>query len=175
MENHAPKLTARGIGRLIGATDVEVNYLLKDQGFLYGEPGAYGVTPKGKEFGVQRLHDNGYGGSAHRSWETTHFAPSITKVLDSSPEKLATVRRDILTRKQTLSAARKVLQAEAEARFHAFQASKEAPAVEPEIDPQKVWLVIGGIAILVAAGYGAYKGVGWYKRTKAAKDDRNKG
>lgn len=175
MDNHAPKLTARGIGKLLGATDVEVNYLLKDQGFLYGEPGAYGLTPKGKEFGVQCLHDNGYGGSAHRSWETTHFAPNITEVLDSSPEKLAKVREDILARKQTLSAARKVLQAEAEARFHAFQASKEAPKVESEIDPQKVWLVIAGIAILVAAGYGAYKVVRWYKRTKAAQEDPDMG
>jgi hypothetical protein len=168
MDNHAPRISARGIGKLIGATAEEVNYLLKDQGFLYGEPGAYGLTPKGKEFGVQQVHDNGYGGFAYKDWETTHFAPGITKVLDSAPERLTKVRGDILARKQELRAARKVAQAEAEAHFQAFQANKEAAEAEYEIDPQKVWLVIAGIALIVAASYGAYKGVQWYKRKKAA-------
>jgi hypothetical protein len=154
---------------------VEVNYLLKDQGFLYGEPGAYGLTSKGKEFGVQQVHDNGYGGFAYRDWETTHFSPRITEVLDSAPERLTKVREDILARKQALSAARKVAQAQAEAHFQAFQASKEAAKVEHEIDPQKMWLVIAGIVVIAGASYGAYKGVQWYKRKKAAQTDPDVG
>ncbi|WP_426990751.1 hypothetical protein [Pseudarthrobacter sp. Y6] len=171
MDSHAHGLSARGIGKQIGATAVEVNYLLKDQGFLYGEPGAYGLTPKGKEFGVQQVHDNGYGGFAHRFWETTHFTPSITEVLDSAPERLAKVREDILARKQALSAAAKVAQAQAEAHFQAFQVSKEAAKVEHEIDPEKVWFVVAGIVAIAGASYGAYKGVQWYKRKKAAQTD----
>lgn len=175
MDNHAPRLSARGIGKLIGATAQEVNGLLKDQGFLYGEPGAYGLTPKGKEFGVQQVHDNGYGGFAHRSWETTHFAPDITGVLDSAPERLIKVREDILARKQALSAARKAGRDQAEAHFQAFQASKEPAKVEHEIDPQKVWLVIAGIVVIAGASYGAYKGLQWYKRKKAAQTDLDVG
>ncbi|GAA1764413.1 hypothetical protein GCM10009712_11120 [Pseudarthrobacter sulfonivorans] len=175
MDNHAHGLSARGIGKQIGATAVEVNCLLKNQGFLYGEPGAYGLTPKGKEFGVQQVHDNGYGGFTHRFWETTHFAPNITEVLDSAPERLAEVREDILVRKEALSAARKVAQAQAEAHFQAFQKSKEAAMVEHEIDPQKVWLVIAGIVVIVGASYGAYKGVQWYRRKKAAQTDPDMG
>lgn len=171
MDYYSTGLSARGIGKQIGATDVEVNCLLKDQGFLYGEPGAYGLTPKGKEFGVQQVHDNGYGGYAFRSWETTHFDPSITEVLDSSPERLAQAREGILARKQAQSAARKVAQAEAETHFQAFQASKEPAKIENEIDSQKVWLIIAGIVVIVGASYGVYKGVQWYKRKKAAQTD----
>ena len=175
MDINAPRISARGIGDQIGATGVEVNRLLKDQGFLYGKPGGYGLTHKGEKFGIQQAHDNGYGGYAHRSWETTHFDPSITGALDSSPDRLAKVREDIVTHKHALSAARKVAQAEAEANFQAFQASKEPANAEPGIDPQKVILVIAGIVVIVGAGYCVYKGVQWRKRKKAAQTDPDVG
>ena len=130
---------------------------------------------RSSEFGVQQDHDNGYGGYALRSWSTTHFDPSITEVLDSSPDSLAKVREDILARKQALSAARKVGQAEAEASFQAFQASMEADKVEHEIDPQKVLLIIASIMVIAGTSYGVYKGVQWCKRKKAAQTDPDVG
>lgn len=175
MDNHAHGLSARSIGKQIGATAMEVNYLLKNQGFLEGEPGAYDLTPKGQEYGVQRSHDNGYSGTYHVAYDTTHFAPSITEVLDSAPERLAKVREDILARKQALSAARKAAQAREESRFQAFRASKEAAEIEHEIDRQKMWLVIAGIVVIAGASYVAYKGVQWYKRKKAAQTDPDVG
>lgn len=175
MDNYSPGLSARGIGKQIDATSMEVNRLLKDQGFLYGEPGGYGLTPKGEKFGVQQAHDNGYGGYAHRSWETTHFDPSIVEVLDSSPDRLAKVREDILARNHSLSAATKVAQAEAEAHFQVFQVSKKAAKAEYEIDPQKVWLVIASIVVIAGASYGLYKGVQWYKNKRAAPTDPDVG
>lgn len=175
MDINAPRISARGIGDQIGATSVEVNRLLKDQGFLYGEPGRYGLTPKGEKFGIQQAHDNGYGGYAYRPWETTHFAPSIADALDSSPDKLAKVREDIVTHKHALTAARKVAQAEAEANFHAFQASKEPAKAEPGIDSQTVLLVIAGIVVIAGAGYGVYKGVQWCRRKKAVQIDPDVG
>ena len=162
-------LSATDIGLRIGATAVEVNRLLKDQGFLSGEPSAYGLTSKGEEFGVQRSHDNGYGGYALRSWETTHFDPSITDVLDSTPEKLAQVRVDISAHKQAQKAARKIAQAESEANFQAFQANKEAAELQYEIDPRKVWLVVAGVLVAAGTTYAVHKGVRWYKRKKAEK------
>ena len=166
MDINAPRISARGIGDQIGATSVEVNRLLKDQGILYGKPGGYGLTPKGEKFGIQQAHDNGYGGYAHRSWETTHFDPSITGALDSSPDRLAKVREDIVTHRHALSAARKVAQAEAEANFHVYQASKEPAKTEPGIDPQTVFLVIAGIVVMAVAGYVVYKGAQWGRRRK---------
>ena len=173
MDINAPRISARGIGDQIGATGVEVNRLLKDQGFLYGKPGGYGLTHKGEKFGIQQAHDNGYGGYAHRSWETTHFDPSITEALDSSPDRLAKVREDIMTHKHkhALSAARKVAQAEAEANFHAFQESKEPAKTEPGIDPQTVLLFIAGIVVIASAGYGVYKGAQWGRRKKTVQID----
>lgn len=168
-------LSVTDIGSQIGATAVEVNRLLKDQGFLYGEPGAYGLTSKGEEFGVQRSHDNGYGGSAFRSWETTHFDPSITDVLDSTPEKLAKVRVDISARKQAQKAARKIAQAESEANFQVFQANKEAAELQYEIDWRKVWLVVAGVLVAAGTTYAVYKGVRWYKRKKAVQAESDRG
>jgi hypothetical protein len=162
-------LSATEIGLRIGATPMEVNRLLKDQGFLDGEPGAYGLTPKGKEFGVQRSHDNGYGGIAYRPWETTHFDSSITQVLDSTPEKLAKVRVEISAAKLAQQAASKIAQAESEAKFHAFQAEKEAAELTYEIDPRKVLLVVAGVVVAVGTAIGVYKGVQWYRRMKAEK------
>lgn len=162
-------LSAAEIGKQIGANALEVNRLLRDQGFLYGKPGAYGLTPKGEEFGFHRSHDNGYGGVAHVSYETTHFDPSITDVLDSSPEKLAKARADVSAARQAQSAARKAERAEASANFLAAQAEKQKGEPQYEIDPHKV-LLLAAIAAAAAGGaYGLRKGAEWYKHRKAEK------
>jgi hypothetical protein len=63
----------------LGARDM--NALLKKHGYLYGEAGAYGLTEKGKQFGEQHHHDNGYGGYAYRSWETTTWDDNLARAL----------------------------------------------------------------------------------------------
>jgi hypothetical protein len=148
---------------------MEVNRLLRDQGFLRGQPGAYSLTSKGEAFGVQRSHDNGYGGSALRAWETTHFDPSIIDVLDSSPEMLSKVRADINADKQAQKAARKIAQAEADENFLAFQANKESEGAQTRDQPdwrKVLFLAASGLAVSVTTA-GVRKGVGWYNRKKA--------
>lgn len=158
-------LSASEIGSRIGASATEANRLLRDQGFLRGKPGAYGLTSKGEDFGVQRPHDNGYGGSALREWETTHFDPSIMDVLDSSPEMLAKVRSEITADRQVQKAARQKAQAEADKNFLAFQAKKEretAPS-QDETDWRKALiLAAGSLAVRVTAS-GVRKGFARYK------------
>lgn len=163
-------LSATEIGVRIGATAAEVNRLLNDQGFLYGEPNAWGLTEKGKAFGAHTSHDNGWGGWARREWETTHFDPSIIEVLDSSPEKLAKVRADIAAHKRALKAASRVAQDEAEARFQKFQADKAAAMLPREIDPNRVWIVIASALFVAGTTFAVYKGVRWYQRRKTATD-----
>ncbi|MBW3080454.1 Sec23/Sec24 zinc finger-containing protein [Bifidobacterium saguinibicoloris] len=63
------RMSARILGEKMGLTAREVNVLLKDRGFLEGEPGAYRITDEGSEHGETVFRSNGYGGSAARSWE----------------------------------------------------------------------------------------------------------
>lgn len=70
------------MGRFLGLTAREVNKLLLDKGFLEGNPGAYGLTDKGEEYGgEEHQHDNGYGGYAHRYWETRTWDSKIIALL----------------------------------------------------------------------------------------------
>ncbi|MDH6228168.1 hypothetical protein [Streptomyces sp. MJP52] len=64
--------SARVLGSEFGRTAREMNELLKEHGYLYGEPGAYGLTEKGQQYGEEQHHSRGTGGYAHynRNWET---------------------------------------------------------------------------------------------------------
>ena len=64
--------SARVLGWEFSKTAQEMNRLLKEHGYLYGEPGAYGLTEKGKIYAEEQYHSRGTGGYAHynRNWET---------------------------------------------------------------------------------------------------------
>ena len=55
-------LSAKRLGERCGLTAEEMNVLLKEEGFLSGEPGNYYPTEKGKLFVVEKGDDNGYVG-----------------------------------------------------------------------------------------------------------------
>lgn len=155
--------------RLLASAE-EVNRLLKEQGFLEGNPGAYGLTSKGEEFGAERSHDNGYGGVAARHWATTHYDPSIIDALDSSPENLQRIRAEIAAERKARREARKIEQDEAAAKLYESRAEKDtAEESEQEIDLQTVLLVTAALAGAAGAGVGIYKAIGYYKRKKAEK------
>lgn len=148
---------------------MEANRLLKEQGFLDGNPSAYRLTSKGKEFGVQRSHGNGLNGTYNVDWDSTHFDPRILDVLDSSREKLTKVRADISAEKQARKAVREVEQAEAEANFLAAEADRNRAETKDEIDPKKLMIAIGGVLVIFGATIGVRRGIEWYKRKKAEK------
>lgn len=77
------RLSATMIGRTMGLTARAVNVLLKEHGYLYGEPGAYGLTEKGAAYGHETWHHRGPGGYAHynRDWETRSWSEGILDVL----------------------------------------------------------------------------------------------
>ncbi|WP_433020572.1 hypothetical protein [Kribbella sp. CA-294648] len=68
-----------------------MNQLLKDHGYLYGEPGAYRLTEKGQQYGEEQYHSRGTGGYAHynRNWETRTWsdetAAALTADMEASP------------------------------------------------------------------------------------------
>jgi hypothetical protein len=165
-------LSATRIGTQIGASSAEVNRLLKDQDFLYGKPGAYGLTSKGEEYGVQRDYDNGHSGTYHVAYPTTLFDPSIIDVLDSLPEKLAKVRADIAADRHAQRAVKEAAQAEYEENYRASQAAKEKAQAQKEHDELIEWLIAGGVLALIVTVIGAKRGIERYQRRKAEKADK---
>lgn len=79
-------LSARGIGRRLGLTAQQVNVALKEAGLLSGEPGAYGLTDRGAQFGREHYHSNGVGGYSHYqvNYETRSWDESVIEELQKS-------------------------------------------------------------------------------------------
>jgi hypothetical protein len=170
-------LSATEIGRMFSASASEVNRLLKEQGFLYGDAGAYGLTAKGEEFGRQLHHHRGPGGSAqyNRDWSQTYFDPSITSALHIDPETLAKLRSDMASDRLVKSAARRASQIEADAAFHASQTAKAVVDAGRSIDPVKALIVGGGLAIVSLSVYSTIKGVRWaQEKRQSIAESRNR-
>lgn len=89
MTDVAPNRSARILGQDYGLTAVEMNFLLKEEGFLDGEPGAYRLTEKAKRYADEQDHHRGPGGYSwyNRDWETRTWDPAITDELDISDER----------------------------------------------------------------------------------------
>lgn len=73
--------SARRLGKLIGENAAAVNKKLADEGYLEGEPGAWGLTEKGRDHGEYRHESNGHGGSAERSWGYPLWGDSVAQDL----------------------------------------------------------------------------------------------
>ena len=168
--NNSHSISAREIGERIGATDVEVNRLLKDQGFLYGEPSAYGLTPKGLEYGFQLSHDNGYG-SSNGSGKPPTSTPASLRYSTIPRQSHQSARRDREARRQALNSARRTEQAQADATFQADRDAGAAADAKDELDVQMLVLIAAGVVIIGGAGYAIYRGVRWYKRRHGAQPD----
>jgi hypothetical protein len=84
MSESEPNRSARVLGFLYGLTAMEMNILLKEEGFLEGEPGQYSVTETGRRYAAEQHHHRGTGGYAwyNRDWEQRTWDPSITDELD---------------------------------------------------------------------------------------------
>ena len=85
-------LSAKRLGERCGLTAEEMNILLKEEGFLSGEPGNYYPTEKGKLFVVEKGDDNGYGGYAFRGWNWFEWDERILEELDTSVEHKRYIR-----------------------------------------------------------------------------------
>ena len=132
-------LSAKRLGERCGLTAEEMNILLKEEGFLSGEPGNYYPTEKGKLFVVEKGDDNGYGGYAFRGWNWFEWDERILEELDTSVEN------------------KRYKAAESEAYWNKVNSRKEQPAedISNELkDSTTGKLVIGALALV---GYGIYK------------------
>jgi hypothetical protein len=78
--------TATELGPEFGRTVREMNKLLKDHGFMEGDPGAYRPTELGRAFAQSHDFDNGYGGFTHRQWGWLSWTDGLADALRASME-----------------------------------------------------------------------------------------
>lgn len=87
-----------GLGRELGLNSQEMNILLRDAGYLKGEPGNWTVTEKGQEYADQRHWD--VSNSMHAGYLTTRWDDKILEELGTvSPERKQQIDDEIATRR----------------------------------------------------------------------------
>ena len=78
--------SAKQLGVVFSRTAAAMNLLLRDHGFLEGEPGAWRPTELGKQFAQWQDRDNGYGGYAARQWSWLSWSDGLVDALKASME-----------------------------------------------------------------------------------------
>ena len=156
-------LSAKRLGERCGLTAEKMNVLLKEEGFLSGEPGNYYPTERGKLFVVENGDDNGYSGYAFRGWNWFEWDERILEELDTSEEHKRYIREKT-SEERRRRRAEKV--AESEAYWNKVNSQKEmaieeAPAESNGGSAGKI--VLG---VLALAGYGAYKAITHFTKKK---------
>lgn len=155
-------LSAKRLGEKCGLTAEEMNYLLKEEGFLSGEPGNYNPTEKGKPFVVEKGDDNGYGGYAFRGWNWLEWDESILDELDTSMEHKLYIREKTSEERRYRREKKK---AESEVYWRNVNRKNSEPEIE-EYDESSGSSSRNLILGLFAAGYSIYKIVTYFKRRK---------
>lgn len=93
--------SARLLGKDYGLTAEEMNCLLKQQGYLDGEPGEYWPTEKGKQFASEIFERRGTGGYEryNPSWTKRSWDESILDELDLSDDALCRAADEVVERR----------------------------------------------------------------------------
>lgn len=151
MTDVPPNRSARILGQEHGLTAAEMNFLLKLEGFLEGEPGAYRLTPKGARYASEQDHHRGTGGYSqyNRYWETRTWDPRVTAEVNLSDDRKRQIR-------EAAQEARRLKQAAAAVEAVAPQADagKGAKSNGSGVDPLTVAV---GVALAAVSVYGIKK------------------
>jgi hypothetical protein len=96
--------SARILGQGYGLTAQEMNFVLREEGFLDGEPGSYAVTEKGARFAHEQDHSRGTGGYGqyNKAWTTRTWADEIADEMDITEERKSAIRQAISVAKQRI-------------------------------------------------------------------------
>ena len=168
----------RILGEDLDLNSQEMNQLLKDQGFLEGDPGAYVVTEKGAPFAKETDFHRGPGGYSwyNRDWTQRTWDESIKDALDTSPESCQAARDAVAEARRLKWDAIKAERAEADVTFRAsrpdlFPIEKHESAISDSTDSENglsglavAGIIAGGAALLAGIGYGVYKAVPHVKK-----------
>ena len=151
--------SARVLGKGFGLTANEMNFVLKEEGYLDGEPGNYTVTEKGKKYAVEQDYHRGTGGYAQYNahWTTRVWDDEIADEFDITDDRKEEIRQAIHIAKQ------KTEESDNEDIFVNYSDYDNKNLNIEEADDDA--LVIAVIAILTAvSAYGIYKAVPYIKR-----------
>lgn len=152
----AARRSVSALGSRVGLSAQEFNVALKRAGLLDGEPNAWRLTEAGAPFAAVRDHTNGYGGFAHRSWDTTTWLETVIEKLDLSEAGVAQIRQVLADRRLAQKIARDAGTAAAEEAFRQVQAAKRAADAAGSATRAPVVALGLGAA---ATAYGLYKAV----------------
>lgn len=163
--------SARILGQAYNMTSQEMNYILKKQGFLDGEPGNYFPSESGKQYATQKDFHRGTGGSAqyNRYWTTTTWDDSITDVLHITPALQDEARKAVADRRQMQAEARKMVSETAKQEIITVQNTFQK-AISNRDNSEKSSngvnvRTVAGVALAITAGvYGIYKAAPHVKR-----------
>lgn len=144
-------LSARRLGEICGLTAEEMNVLLKEEGFLSGEPGKYDPTEKGKLFVVEKGDDNGYGGYAFRGWDWHEWDERVLEEIDTSMEHKRYIKEKTYEERRRRRAEKA---AESEAHWNKVNSQKENSMRETpiELNDGSAGKIVLAVLALVACG-----------------------
>ena len=168
-------LSAKQLGEKIGLNAQEMNTLLKEEGYLRGEPGNYNATATGDSYVSEKSWSNGYGGYAARGYSYNVWDESILDRLDTSNENLRIIR-------EKTSLERKNRRAEKEKRSQEYWQAhsplyKKDNVNEEQLEISGTELIIGigivaGVSYLTYLGYSKIKNM--YIKHKHKKEIQNR-
>jgi hypothetical protein len=95
MTDRSSNQSARIMGAEHGLTATEMNFLLKEEGFLDGEPNAWIVTEKGQQFANEQSFQPGTGGYPryNKYWDQVSWDPSVIGDIDISDDREAQIKQ----------------------------------------------------------------------------------
>lgn len=149
--------SARVLGQDYGLTSQEMNFVLKEEGFLDGEPGNYFVTEKGKKYAEEQDHSRGTGGYSwyNRAWTTRTWDDGVSDELDITDDRKEEIRQAMSIAKQKI----KVPENEDLAIKSDIYSNDETDTEDSNIG--KLVLDIGALLLAI---YGCYKAYPYIKR-----------
>lgn len=151
--------SARVLGQEYGLTAQEMNFVLKEEGFLDGDPGNYAVTEKGEKYAEEQYHSRGTGGYSwyNRAWTTRTWDDGITDELDITEDRKKEIRQAISIAKQKIN--------ESEDEGIVIERDSRSNENADTTDADNDALVVAVSALLVAvSAYEIYKATPYIKR-----------
>ena len=142
--------SATALGQLYGVTSQVMNGILKELGYLEGDPGAYGVTEKGAKYAFEKDHHRGTGGYSwyNRDWTTRSWGDELVDELH--------VTDDLKHKAQEAVSAARAAKRAAETVVDEIGAGADAVADNaPNVTVN--WKKVAVVAALAGSAYGAYK------------------
>ncbi len=168
--------SARILGQDYGLTAQEMNYVLREKGFLAGNPNDYSVTEQGQPFAEEQDFQRGTGGYAQYNpcWTTRSWDESITNELDVTDDLKNKAHAAVAESRRQQWDDIKVARAEADARFLANRQSDDydsdddaiydASSSDDDSGALRIVLIVGGLIVIV---YSVYKAspvvINWWK------------